>query len=175
MRMRWMALVAMVSVLAACSGNPEGPSDGGSGGGGGATTTCTQVAAGRTRAQGTMAGTINNVGWTADCLAVDLTNPNILAIAGADLATGNNFQTFGFAGVRALGTQTITAISPVNALLLQGSSGWNASLVQGSGTLVIASLTNNSAAGTFTFTLLPVAGTPATGTKTVNGSFNLTF
>jgi hypothetical protein len=122
-----------------------------------------------------MAGTINNVAWTADCFAVDVTNANVIGIAGADLATGAGFQTFGFAGTRTVGTQTITALSPLNALLQQGSNAWSASLVQGSGTLVITSLTNNSAAGTFTFTLLPVSGTPATGTKTVTGSFNLTF
>jgi hypothetical protein len=58
---------------------------------------------------------------------------------------------------------------------VQGLNGWAATLAQGSGTLVFTTVTNNSAAGTFTFVMLPVPGGPATGTKTVTGSFNLAF
>jgi hypothetical protein len=128
-----------------------------------------------TRAQGTMTASINGVAWTGDCVALLANTTNIISIAGADLATGVTFQTIGFGGNKVVGTQTITAVSPLNASLTQGSNGWHASLAQGSGTLVLTTLTNNSVAGTFTFTMLPVPGNPATGTKVVTGSFNLTF
>lgn len=179
--MRWLIGVAGVCVLAACSGSPSSPSNSGSGsgsggGGGGQALTCPQHLGTATRAQGTMTASINGVAWTADCIAVLANTASILSISGSDLATGVAFQTLGFAtGNRVVGTQTITALSPLTATLVQGLNGWNASLAQGSGTLVFTSVTNNSAVGTFSFELPPVPGSPATGTKTVTGSFNLTF
>jgi hypothetical protein len=183
MRMRWLFVVAGACVLAACSGSPTNPSDdgpgsgsGGGGGGGGQTITCPQHLGTATRAQGTMTASINGVAWTADCIAVLANTTTIISVAGADLASGIAFQTLGFAtGNRAVGTQTITPVSTINANLQQGANGWHASLAQGSGTLVFTTLTTNRAVGTFSFVLLPVPGGPATGTKTVTGSFNLTF
>jgi hypothetical protein len=123
-----------------------------------------------------MTASINGVAWTADCIAVLGNTTSILSIAGANLAAGPAFQTVGFAtGNRTVGTQTITATSPITASLVQGLNGWNASLAQGSGTLVFTTVTGSSAVGTFSFVLLPVPGGPATGTKTITGSFNLTF
>jgi hypothetical protein len=123
-----------------------------------------------------MTASINGVAWTADCIAVLANTASILSIVGADLATGTAFQTVGFAtGNRNVGTQTITPTSTLNGRLGQGLNGWAASPAQGSGTLAFTSVANNSAAGTFSFVLTPASGTPATGTKTVTGSFNLTF
>jgi hypothetical protein len=181
MRVGWSIVVAGLCVLAACSGSPTKPSDGGSGGsgnggGGGSTAlTCPQFASSGTRAQGTMSGSINGVTWIADCIVVNTATPGIISIAAGDLASGLSYQVVGFAGQKTVGTQTISALSGVNASLLQGSNGWSASLAQGSGTLVFTAATNNSAAGTFSFTMLPTTGGSATGTKTVSGTFNLTF
>jgi hypothetical protein len=175
-----LTVVACVFVLAACSGSPTDPSDGGGpgnggGGGGGTALTCPQFLGTAARAQGTMSGSINGVAWTADCIAVLANSATIFSLGAADLATGVNFQTLGFGGNKVVGTQTITALSPLNASLTQGSNGWTASLAQGSGTLVMTTVSNNAAAGTFTFSMPPVPGNPATGTKTVTGSCNLTF
>jgi hypothetical protein len=190
MGMRWLSAVGIVCTLAACSGSPTSPSAAGSGGsgggsggsgggsggsGGGLTATCPQTLGGAIRAQGTLVASINGAAWTADCIGVILSVPNVLSLAGSDLATGAAYQTFGFAGTRAVGTQAITPTSPLNANLQQGSNVWHASLIQGSGSVVITNSTSNGAAGTFTFVLPPAPGSPATGTKTVTGSFNLTF
>jgi len=184
MNVRQLIVVAGVCVAAACSGSPTDPSsggpggsggNGGCGGGGGFTLTCPQVVGTGTRAQGTLTGTINGAPWTADCIAILVTSPTIISIGGSDLATGTTYQTLGFAGDKVVGTQTIGPLSGLNATLIQGSSGWSASLAQGSGSLVLTSVTNNSATGTFSFSMPPVAGSPATGTKNVSGSFNLTF
>ena len=45
----------------------------------------------------------------------------------------------------------------------------------GSGSVTIATLTDTMATGTFSFTLIPVPGTTATGNRTVSGSFSVTF
>lgn len=186
MRMRWLSVVAGLSVLAACGGSPTNPSNSGSsgssgggssGGGGSQVLTCPQVLGSATRAQGTMTASINGVAWAADCIAVLTNTPTAIAFSASDLATGTAFQTLGFAGTRAVGAESIAALSLLTATLVQGTSGWNASSAQGSGTRVFTSVTTNSAAGTFTFVLLPVPGAanPATGMKTVTGAFNLTF
>lgn len=183
MRMRWLSLVASACVLAACSGSPTNPSNGGSGGsgsggggGGSQTLTCPQYLGPAIRAQGTMTASINGVAWTADCIAVLANTPTFLSIGAADLATGITFQTVSFVtGNRAAGTQTVAPLSTLGGRLVQGLNGWFAQSTQGSGTLVFTSVTNNSAAGTFSFVMPPASETPATGTKTVTGSFNLTF
>ena len=170
-------VVAGMCVLTACSGSPTDPSSPSSPGpgSGGSTLTCPQFVGTAVRAQGTMTASINGASWTADCIAVFANSATIFSLGAGDLATGATYQTVGFAGNKVVGTQTINALSPVNASLTQGSNGWSASLAQGSGTLVMTTVTNNAAAGTFTFTMPPVPGNPATGTKTVTGSFNLTF
>jgi len=182
MRKQWLCVVAVASALAACSGAPTDPSDGGSGGsggsggGGGQSLSCPQYLGTAIRAQGTMTASINGVAWTADCIAVLGNTSSILSIGAADLATGTAFQTVGFAtGNRIVGTQSTAPLSTLGGRLVQGLNGWFAEGAQGSGTLTFTAITNNSATGTFTFVMLPVPGGPATGTKNVTGSFNLTF
>ena len=52
---------------------------------------------------------------------------------------------------------------------------WNTDLLGGTGTITIASVSNTAASGSFSVTMVPQAGTPASGNKTVTGSFNVTF
>jgi hypothetical protein len=53
---------------------------------------------------------------------------------------------------------------------------WTAAVNQGSGSLTMTAQTSNSAAGTFTLTMQPVAISGASAPANVtNGSFNITF
>ena len=181
-RSLWVA--ATLIFLAACGDSPTSPSSGGpsgsGGSGGGSALSCPATLGAATRAQGTMTASIGGVPWIADCIGVSTAVAGVIGLAGSDLATGLSFQTLGFGTVRAVGTYTINELSGLNAILSTAFSGsaaiWTASLGIGTGTVIITSLTNNSIAGTFVFTLVPQAGTPASGTKVIaNGAFNLTF
>jgi hypothetical protein len=182
---RLSSLIALAVFVAACGGSSTSPSNSNNSGGlgsGGNALPCTIQSAGGvgTLATGTITATINGASWRGDCIAVNTVNAGIIGIGASDLATGANYQTLGFASTRAVGTYTINILSPLNALLLTTINGtaasWTAALTTGSGTLTIATSTNNSIAGTFSFVLQPQTGTPASGTKTIaNGTFNLTF
>lgn len=55
------------------------------------------------------------------------------------------------------------------------AGGWYTSIAGGSGTVTVTSVSPTSAAGSFSITMVANPATPATGTKTVTGQFNVTF
>ncbi len=173
--LRPAAMAAAVSVtlvfLAGCGGssggasNPTGPSTqptgGGGGGGGGGSSTAAFTAV------------IDGQAWapTTSTFAVSYSN-GVLAMTGTD-ATG---WTFGMA-IPTSGPGSVPLSTGANAILTSPSSqSWSAThLDGGSGTITVTSLTSNSATGTFSFVLVPIAG-GATGNRTVaQGTFNVTF
>ena len=100
----------------------------------------------------------------------------ILTVGGGDSSRN---AVLGFAvtptgpGVYALGP-----LSAANALLTMGNpaAGWNAAVGIGSGSITLTTLTSAGASGTFTFNLVAVPNTGATGTKAITeGVFNVTF
>jgi hypothetical protein len=100
----------------------------------------------------------------------------ILAVGGGD-SSRNTVLGFAFAptgpGVYALGP-----LSAANALLTMGNpaAGWNAAVGIGGGSITLTTLTSAGASGTFTFNLVAVPNTGATGTKAITeGVFNVTF
>ncbi len=126
---------------------------------------------------GTFSGTIDGTAWSASAgVSAQLTN-NILSIGGSD-----NRTLFAFAVTinRGTGTYQTGVIDPQNVvtstLSVSGSPGaWASSATSGRGSVTVASFTSTTAAGTFALTLDAVPGTGATGTKTVNGTFNVTY
>jgi len=52
---------------------------------------------------------------------------------------------------------------------------WIVSSLGGSGSITVTSVSTVAAVGSFSFTMVPQAGTPASGNKTVTGQFNVTF
>ena len=52
---------------------------------------------------------------------------------------------------------------------------WNVSLLGGTGTMTIASVSTTAASGSFSLTMVPQAGTPASGNRAVVGQFSVTF
>jgi hypothetical protein len=52
---------------------------------------------------------------------------------------------------------------------------WNTDLLGGTGTVTISSVSPAAASGSFSVTMVPQSGTPASGNKSVSGSFSVTF
>jgi hypothetical protein len=105
-------------------------------------------------------------------------NNGILSIAGGD---NRQLLSFAVTANRGSGTYTTGVIDPNNVVVstlsnVGGAAAWLSGPTFGSGSVTITSLTSTSAAGTFTLTLAPTAGTGATGNKVItNGVFNVTF
>ena len=55
------------------------------------------------------------------------------------------------------------------------AGGWFVSLAGGSGSITFNNVSPQAASGSFALTMIPSPGTGATGTRTVNGTFNVTF
>jgi hypothetical protein len=116
----------------------------------------------------------------------DNTSLHILALAGSFDATGAFIV--GRPGTTAFGLGVTHTQPPLTGQPLQNlatltsrpPSGvvalWNTStFLGGTGSITFTQVSSASAAGSFTMTMAPQAGTGATGNKQVNGSFNVTF
>ncbi len=167
---RALACVMAVTVVACGGSNPASPSAvpsaGASGGGVGTPVT----------GRGTITAQIDGVAFSG--VATVATNQSGIFAAAA--SNGVGAITFGFGAVAAVGTTPVNATSPTNANLVVASGtsaqSWAASTAGGSGTLTITSITSVGASGTFAFTLVPVPGSGASGTKSVtSGTFSVTF
>jgi hypothetical protein len=106
---------------------------------------------------------------------VTVTNTaGILAIGATDTA---RLVTLGFAVSGSQpGTYTMGPLSPTNALLQMGNpaQGWQAGVGSGSGSVIITTFTPTNAVGTFSFTMIPTAGSAATANRSVtDGVFNV--
>ena len=153
-RIRSAAFATLLLFGAAC-GSDTGPSD---------------------PTNGTMTARIDGSSWRATVAIAATYQNGILAVAGGDPVSGGT-PTVGFAALAtAPGTFTIGGTGPANGLVTVGSSTWQAAAGTGSGSITITAISATGARGTFQFTALPVAGTPASGTRTVTeGVFDVTF
>jgi Family of unknown function (DUF6252) len=120
-----------------------------------------------------MSAQINGVQWTASSIVASYSN-GTLSITGSD-----NLTTLGI-GVAATGPGSVTSGTTANLATTNQPGTWQAGPNGGSGTVTITTLITTfnprSAAGAFSFTLVPTPGSGATGTKTVaNGTFNVSF
>jgi hypothetical protein len=128
-----------------------------------------------TTRNGSMSARIDGANWSASGAVAAIYQNNIFSVAGT---SSNGAATFGFAVGPATGPGTFTTgqLSAVNAHLTQGSQGWQAALTNGTGTVTLTTLTAGHAVGTFSFTLVPVAGSGAAGNKSVtSGTFDVTW
>jgi hypothetical protein len=74
----------------------------------------------------------------------------------------------------------LTQMPLINAAVLRRPVGataatWVTDSTGGSGSIVLSAVSTAAASGTFSFSMIPRAGTPATGEKFVAGSFAVTF
>jgi hypothetical protein len=101
-----------------------------------------------------------------------------LGVGGSSGFTGNYILlALGFPA--AVGTYNIGlgSVADASVQIPNQNSLWSATATNGgTGTIVVTSITANSATGTFSLTLVPLTGTKATGNKIVtNGVFNVKF
>jgi hypothetical protein len=138
-------------------------------------TAASTAPAGGSSGKGSISARIDGVQWSSIVTAAQYTNTGLI-ISGADNSNPPHALGLGVAAV-APGTYQITLPNPTaNASWTVGPSTWQASLIGGSGTVTITSLTSTGAAGTFSFTMVAVPNTAASGSKAItDGVFNVTF
>jgi hypothetical protein len=118
-----------------------------------------------------LTATIDGQSWVGT-ISTAVNSAGVFAIA----ATNAAGLTLAFGAPAVQGTTSVGLTSGTNAQLAQDTQGWQAAVTNGSGTVNITSINATSATGTFSFTLVPVVGTGASGNRTVsNGSFSVTF
>lgn len=114
-----------------------------------------------------------NIGGTfvAASALVTLTGANQLTIVG-----NNDVRTvaIGVANMTAPGTYTLSATAPVRTIQVGDGLGmvWTSATTGGSGSVIVTSVTATRIMGTFTATVIGVAG-GASGPLSVSGTFNL--
>jgi hypothetical protein len=126
---------------------------------------------------GTLTFKVDGASVAATSITAGYAN-GILSIGGTDVARST---TIGFAltpTASGTGTYALDPTSAANTQIYIGNpaAGWYAGVGIGSGTITISSLTSTGAAGTFSFSMVSVPGSGATGTKAITeGAFNVTF
>ena len=166
MRVRTLCLAALLVTTAGCDGDgsPTSPFGGSGGGiGGGGSTSVTALV------DGTMFRSSQSLSATYS------TPGNSLMVAASDGNLDFSFSTVGPVGTTNVGPQSQTSAT---LRTLSGLSGgeWVANSAAGRGSVTIATLTSTRATGTFSFTLVPSAGTTAVGERSVtNGTFTVRF
>lgn len=123
---------------------------------------------------GIMTASIDGTAFSGT-LAVQATRSgNVISIS----AVGSNTRqlSLNLVGVTATGNVAIGAGSASLGQYSQGTQTWVSSLVGGSGTVVLTTLSSTRAVGTFSFTAIPSPSTGATGNKSVtSGAFDVSF
>jgi hypothetical protein len=118
----------------------------------------------------TMSARIDGAAWSTTSVGVSTTN-SLLILAGS-----NGTQTIGFGVAMTQGTHTIGPSSAATANVMIGQQTWNATSFQGSGSIIITTLTANRAVGTFSFTANAVTSGASPATRQItNGQFDVTF
>ena len=185
--------------LAACGGGPSSPSGsiGSTNSSGGST--CGGAAVGPLGcAKGLMTGTIAGVPFTggvptgastyttvAAQPAIGLPALDFIIIQGtsADL-TSLTLTVRAKPGIQSLGagaTDSDTRQPTANNASLAtrangvGTGQWNTNILGGTGTITLTTISTTTAVGSYSLTMLPQAGSGATGNRVVEGTFTVTF
>ncbi len=188
LRGRVVSLILLALVTTACGGSspaaPSGSSSQGSGSSGGTsggtgsggTTTPGGTGGGTSATTGTFTALIDGGSFNGALGLTAINANNQLSVSGS-----NGQYTLQLIVIlsRGAGTYTFGSVDASNvttaALALNGTGQtWIAGPTQGSGSITISSLTSTSVTGTFTVTLPPSVGGPATGNRVItSGVFNV--
>lgn len=123
---------------------------------------------------GRMTASIDGTAFSGTLAVTAVRSGTVLIIS----AVGSNTRqlSLNLVGVSTTGNVAIGAGSASMGQYFLGTQTWVSSLVGGSGTVVLTTLTTTHAAGTFTFTAIPSAPTGATGNKAItSGTFDVSF
>lgn len=120
-----------------------------------------------------VAASIDGTAWTAATVQSTYAG-NVLAVGGLD--AGQTQVLITIPSVTTTGTFDIGAGQPGVAVVTANGQTWSSTLVGGTGSVTVTTLTATHAAGTFTFVATALTTSGATGNKTVTtGSFDVTF
>jgi len=127
-----------------------------------------------TLASGSLTAVVDGEGWMAAFVAAGSSGDTIYSVVGVDSTSAS----IGFlipGNVR--GSYTIGTGSAAFAFYLTnaGQENWNADSSQGSGTIVVTTLTATRIAGTFTFQAVTVTQSTPTTVTVTNGVFDILF
>ena len=167
-RLRTAIVAAAIVTAAACGGNSTSPSPFASSSGGGS-------GGGPPVPVGTVAFMLDGVQHSASRVTATYSG-GVLAVAATEAAQQTTLA-FALAGTTAA-TYQIGPLTTTNATLQVGDPArtWQAGSSGGSGSVTLTMLTPLLAVGTFTFSMEPVGGSGATGTRLVTGGvFNVTI
>jgi len=167
-RLRTAIVAAAIVMAAACGPNATSPSPFGSSSGGG-------TGGGTPAPIGTVAFMLDGVQHAASRVAATYSGA-ILAVTATEAAQQTTLG-FTLTGTAAA-TYRVGPLTTTNATLQVGdpARAWRAGSSVGSGSVTLTMLTPLLAVGTFTFSVEPVGGSGATGTRLVtDGVFNVTI
>jgi hypothetical protein len=176
---RLTTMLALLVTAAACSSDSNPAGSDGSGTNNGSNTGNSSVTNCTTQSNACMTALIDGRGLTSTNSAAGFGSygGGLLVVAGGDTSYALAFALF----VSSTGSVSIpgsgTNVGKNAQLTSTGSNAsWSASASGGSGTVTVTSLTSTTIAGTFNFTVVPVAGTGATGNHAItNGTFFLRY
>ena len=168
MRLRSALVAAAIVTASACGGNSTSPSPFGSPSGGG-------TGGGAPAPIGTVAFKVDGEQHTVSRVTATYSG-GILSVTATDPAQQTTLG-FALAGTAAA-TYRIGPLTTTSATLQVGdpARAWQAGSSTGTGSVTLTMLAPLRAVGTFTFTMEPVGGSGATGTRLVtDGVFNVTI
>lgn len=158
MTRRWAIATALV-LATACGSDSTGPDDGNGGGG-------------NPSLPGTMTAVVDGQNWSASAGLAAAHNSQYFTISG--VAPNGTAIAFSIGPLTGAGTYTTGPGRPTNLVMTSGTSGWVASVVGGSGTFTITTLTDTDVRGTFSASVVASASGVTPPTRTIaQGAFNV--
>lgn len=123
---------------------------------------------------GTMSASIDGTAFTGSLSVTAVRTTNTITISAVGSSTRQ--ISLNLLGVTSTGAVAVGAGSQNFAQYSQGTQTWVSSLVGGTGTVTLTTLSATHATGTFSFTGIASTATGASGNKSVtNGTFDVNF
>lgn len=124
----------------------------------------------------TMSANIAGAAWSGTLATQGVYTSNLLSVSGSN---GTYQIAINIPNLTATGTYQLGAgnFGVAQVIHVTGNmAAWTTSLVGGTGTVTVSTLSADRAVGTFSFTGMASPGTPATGSRAVtNGSFDVRY
>ncbi len=137
---------------------------------------CSSDNSGPSGQNGAMTAKIDGTSWSSTSAAVTQNASGgagtIIAVSGANTAGESIAFAFVTTGP---GTYPIDNASPTNAVLIEHGNSWSASVIGGTGTITVTTLTATRIAGTFSFTGVAIGNASPAQRSVTNGVFDVTY
>ncbi len=123
-----------------------------------------------------MSAKIDGKDWSSDGVIFSTYLGNVLGVSGGDRTQPTRAIAFSVQITQPGEVQINQTLGTANAVISVGSEIWQASVLGGTGTIKVTSLTSTGATGTFSFEAVAAPNSGNSGTKDVtDGKFEVTF